>query len=52
MKYIDVSGTKAYNNRIQLTVKSVMFFAMQKNTPLFTASDAGVIRTLPLCYRA
>jgi hypothetical protein len=31
-----------YNNRIQLTVKSVMFFAMQKNTPLFTASDAGV----------
>ncbi len=31
-----------YNNRIHLTVKSVVFFAMQKNTPLFTSSDAGV----------
>ena len=28
----------AANNRIQLTVKSVMFFAMQKNMPLFTVS--------------
>ena len=37
-----------HNNRIQLTVKSVMFFAKQKNTPLFTSADAGVIRTLPL----
>jgi len=34
-------GYKA-NNRIHLTTKSVMFFAMQKNTPLFVASDAGV----------
>ena len=37
-----------YNNRIQLTVKSVTFFAKQKNAPLFTSADAGVIRTLPL----
>ena len=34
---------KAANNRIQLTVKSVMFFAKQKNTPLFTSADAGVM---------
>ncbi len=34
---------KSTNNRIQLTVKSVTFFAKQKNAPLFTASDAGVI---------
>ncbi len=33
---------KTANNRIQLTVKSVMFFAKQKNTPLFTSADAGV----------
>ncbi len=32
-----------YNNRIQLTVKSVTFFAKQKNAPLFTSADAGVI---------
>jgi hypothetical protein len=31
-----------HNNRIQLTVKSVTFFAKQKNAPLFTSSDAGV----------
>ena len=30
------------NNRIQLTVKSVTFFAKQKNAPLFTSADAGV----------
>jgi hypothetical protein len=32
----------SYNNRIQLTVKSVTFFAKQKNAPLFTSADAGV----------
>ena len=37
-----------HNKRIQLTVKSVTFFAKQKNAPLFTSADAGVIRTLPL----
>ena len=31
-----------YNNRIQLTVKSVTFFAKQKSAPLFTSADAGV----------
>ncbi len=34
------------NNRIHLTVKSVMFFAKQKNTPLFTSSDAGVRKVM------
>ena len=33
---------KAANNRIQLTVKSVTFFAKQKSAPLFTSADAGV----------
>jgi hypothetical protein len=33
---------KKHNNHIQLTVKSVTFFAKQKNAPLFTASDVGV----------
>ena len=33
---------KKYNNCIQLTVKSVTFFAKQKNVPLFTSADAGV----------
>ncbi len=33
-------------NRIQLTVKSVTFFAKQKSAPLFTSADAGVI-----CYQ-
>jgi hypothetical protein len=33
---------KTYNNRIQLTVKSVTLFAKQKNAPLFTSADAGV----------
>ena len=33
---------KSYNNRIQLTVKSVTFFAKQKSAPLFTSADAGV----------
>ncbi|MEE9372910.1 MAG: hypothetical protein V3V00_07625, partial [Saprospiraceae bacterium] len=37
-----------YNNCMQLTVKSVTFFAKAKNAPLFTSADAGVIRTLPL----
>ncbi len=32
-----------YNNRIQLTVKSVTFFAKQKSAPLFTSADAGVM---------
>ena len=27
---------------MQLTVKSVTFFAKQKNAPLFTSADAGV----------
>jgi hypothetical protein len=36
------------NNRIHLTVKSVTFFAKQKNVPLFTSSDAGVIEELEL----
>jgi hypothetical protein len=31
-----------YNHCIQLTVKSVTFFAKQKNAPLFTSADAGV----------
>ncbi len=39
---------KLYNKRIQLTVKSVTFFAKQKTAPLFTSADADVIRTLPL----
>jgi hypothetical protein len=34
---------KAANNRIQLTVKSVTFFAKQKSAPLFTSADAGVM---------
>ncbi len=34
---------KKYNNCIQLTVKSVTFFAEAKNAPLFTSADAGVI---------
>ena len=36
------------NNHIHLTVKSVIFFAEAKKPPLFTSSDVGVIRTLPL----
>ncbi len=31
-----------YNNCLQLTVKSVTFFAKQKNAPLFTPAEAGV----------
>ena len=34
---------KTHNNRIQLTVKSVTFFAKQKSAPLFTSADAGVM---------
>jgi len=30
------------HKRIQRIGKSVMFFAMQKSTPLFTSADAGV----------
>jgi len=30
------------NNRIQLTVISVIFFAKAKKPPLITAADAGV----------
>jgi hypothetical protein len=36
------SANKKSNNRIQLTVKSVTFFAKQKSAPLFTSADAGV----------
>jgi hypothetical protein len=32
----------AYNNRFQPTVKSVIFFAKAKKTPLFTSAEAGV----------
>ncbi len=39
---VNFGENKAHNNRIQLTVKSVTFFAKQKSAPLFTASDAGV----------
>jgi hypothetical protein len=42
-----LSGVKA-NNHIHLTVKSVTFFADAKKTPLFTASDVGVIEELEL----
>ena len=34
------------NNQIHLTAKSVMFFCDAKNTPLFAASDLGVITKL------
>ena len=33
---------------MQLTVISVIFFAIAKKLPLITSADAGVIRTLPL----
>jgi len=33
---------KMPNKNFHLTVKSVTFFAKQKNSPLFTSSDAGV----------
>ncbi len=39
------------NKRIPLTVKSVTFFAKQKNAPLFTSADAGVIHATPLSLR-
>jgi len=32
----------AFNNRFQPTVKSVIFFAKAKKTPLFKAAEAGV----------
>ncbi len=32
-----------YNNRMQLTVISVIFFAIAKKPPLITSADAGVI---------
>ncbi len=40
---LSIVSSKIANNRIQLTVKSVTFFAKQKNAPLFTSADAGVI---------
>jgi hypothetical protein len=36
------SNEKA-NNHIHLTVKSAIFFAEAKKTPLFTSSDVGVL---------
>ena len=35
--------SKRANKCLQLTVKSVTFFAKQKNAPLFTSAEAGVI---------
>jgi hypothetical protein len=43
-----------HNNRIQLTVISVTFFAKAKKPPLITAADAGVrkiARTLLFGYK-
>jgi hypothetical protein len=42
-KMVEVLVRPPYNNRIQLTVKSVTFFAKQKAAPLFTSADAGVM---------
>jgi hypothetical protein len=41
--YVSVTMAKStHNNCFQLTVKSVTFFAKQKNAPLFTSAEAGV----------
>jgi protein subunit release factor B len=38
---------KKHNNCFQLTIKSVTFFAKQKNAPFFMSAEAGVIRKRP-----
>jgi hypothetical protein len=43
MMGFSAAGAASFNKRIQLTVKSVIFFAKAKKPPLITSADAGVM---------